>query len=68
MKFKTLNQLNAFINKYDPFEIGPREKESKYLTIINKHIKQDVVDKGKVLTPSKLNSLLMKLEDKYGWC
>jgi hypothetical protein len=68
MKFKTLDEMNEFMSKYDPFEIGEGENEKEYLSVINKYIKKDIVDKGKELSGSKLNRLLMKLEDKYGWC
>ena len=67
MKFETLEEMNEFLDKYDPFEIGEGEEDETYLEIINKYIKKDIEDKGKTLTPSKLNSLLMKLENKYDW-
>jgi hypothetical protein len=67
MKFKNLDEMNEFMSKYDPFEIGESESEKTYLKVINKHIKSDIVDKGKTLTPGKLNGLLMRLEDKYDW-
>jgi hypothetical protein len=67
MKFKSLDEMNEFMSKYDPFEIGEGEEDKTYLNVINKHIKKDIVDKGKILTPSKLNSLLMRLEMKYDW-
>jgi hypothetical protein len=67
MKFKSLDEMNEFMSKYDPFEIGRYEREKKYLDKINDHIKKDIIDKGKILNPSKLNSLLMRLEMKYDW-
>jgi hypothetical protein len=67
MKFKTLDEMNEFMSKYDPFEIGENENEKDYLEIINKHIKTDIIDKGKELKPFILNNLLIKLENKYNW-
>jgi hypothetical protein len=67
MKFKSLDEMNDFMSKYDPFEIGEGEEDKTYLDVINKHIEKDIVEKGKKLTPAKLNSLLMRLEMKYDW-
>jgi len=39
----------------------------KQLSIINKHIKSDILDKGKKLTPKSLDSLIAMLEEEYGW-
>lgn len=64
MKFKSLKELNVFLENgnYDPFEIGKHEREKKYLDVIN-----EGVGKIEKVTPGKVNSLLIKLEDKMGW-
>jgi hypothetical protein len=63
--FESINDMSSYLEKggYDELD-GYGSKE---LSIINKHIKSDILDKGKTLSPSKLNSLIVKLEDKYGW-
>jgi hypothetical protein len=63
--FESINDMSSYLEKggYDELD-GYGSKE---LSIINKHIKSDILDKGKTLSPSKLNSLIVKLEDKYSW-
>jgi hypothetical protein len=57
--------MNNFLVQGDYDELdGYGDEEFK---IIKKHIKLDILDKGKKLTPSKLNSLIVRLEDKYDW-
>ena len=63
--FKSISDMNNYLKKGDYDELDGYS--SKELSIINKHIKSDILDKGKTLSPSKLNSLIIKLEDKYGW-
>lgn len=63
--FKSINDMSDYLKKGDYDELdGYGVKE---LPIINKHIKSDILDKGKELTPRSLNSLIVKLETKYGW-
>ena len=63
--FKSIDDMSKYLVKggYDELD-GYGAKE---LSIINKHIKSDILDKGKELTPKSLNSLIVKLESKYGW-
>lgn len=63
---KNLNELNEYLmsGDYDPFEIGENENENEIMKVINEYIQTDILDKGKKLTPSKLNGLLIKLENK----
>ena len=63
--FKSISDMSNYLKKGDYDELDGYS--SKELSIINKHIKSDILDKGKTLSPSKLNSLIVKLEDKYGW-
>jgi hypothetical protein len=63
--FKSISDMSNYLKKGDYDELDGYS--SKELSIINKHIKSDILDKGKTLSPSKLNSLIIKLEDKYGW-
>jgi coenzyme F420-reducing hydrogenase alpha subunit len=61
----TIEDMNNFLVQGDYDELdGYGDEEFK---IIKKHIKLDILDKGKKLTPSKLNSLIVRLEDKYDW-
>jgi CO dehydrogenase/acetyl-CoA synthase epsilon subunit len=63
--FKSINDMNKYLTDgdYDGLD-GYGKKE---LSIINKHIKSDILDKGKELTPRSLNSLIVRLENKYDW-
>ena len=63
--FKSINDMSNYLTDggYDELD-GYGVKE---LSIINKHIKSDILDKGKELTPRSLNSLIVRLETKYGW-
>jgi hypothetical protein len=63
--FNSIEDMNNFLVQGDYDELdGYGDEEFK---IIKKHIKLDILDKGKKLTPSKLNSLIVRLEDKYDW-
>jgi hypothetical protein len=64
-EFKSINDMSKYLEDggYDELD-GYGSKE---LPIINKHIQSDIIDKGKKLTPRSLNSLIVKLEDKYNW-
>lgn len=63
--FKSIDDMSNYLVKggYDELD-GYGVKE---LPIINKHIKSDILDKGKELTPRNLNSLIVRLETKYDW-
>ena len=63
--FNSIRDMNDFLVKggYDELD-GYGDEEFK---IIKKHIKSDILDKGKKLTPSSLNSLIVGLENKYDW-
>jgi hypothetical protein len=63
--FKSLDQMNDYLEKggWDPYEVADEKAEKKGLMLINKYIKSNILDKGKTLSPNKLNALLMKIED-----
>ena len=63
--FKSLDQMNDYLEKdgWDPYEVEDEQAEKKGLMLINKYIKSNILDKGKTLSPNKLNALLMKIED-----
>ena len=63
--FKSIKDMSNYLVKGDYDELDGYEK--KEFLIIMKHIQSDILDKGKELTPTKLNALIVKLEDKYGW-
>ena len=63
--FNSIKDMSNFLVKGDYDELdGYGNEEFK---IIKKHIKSDILDNGKELTPSRLNSLIVRLENKYGW-
>ena len=63
--FKSLDQMNDYLEKggWDPYEVADEKAEKKGLMLINKYIKSNILDKGKTLSPNKLNALLIKIED-----
>jgi hypothetical protein len=63
--FKSLDQMNDYLEKggWDPYEVADEQAEKKGLMLINKYIKSNILDKGKTLSPNKLNALLIKIED-----
>jgi len=63
--FNSIEDMSNFLVQGDYDELDGYGDEE--FTIINKHIKSDILDKGKKLTPSSLNSLIVRLEDKYDW-
>jgi thermostable 8-oxoguanine DNA glycosylase len=63
--FKSIKDMNDYLVKGDYDSLDGYGMEE--FSIINKHIKSDILDKDKKLTPKSLNSLIVKLEDKYDW-
>jgi hypothetical protein len=63
--FNSIEDMSNFLVKGDYDELDGYE--NKEFEIIKKHIKSDILDKDKKLTPSSLNSLIVRLENKYGW-
>jgi hypothetical protein len=63
--FKSIKDMNDYLVKGDYDSLDGYGMEE--FSIINKHIKSDILDKDKKLTPKSLNSLIVKLEDKYNW-
>jgi hypothetical protein len=63
--FNSIKDMSNFLVKGDYDELDGYE--NKEFEIIKKHIESDILDKGEKLTPSSLNSLIVKLENKYGW-
>jgi hypothetical protein len=57
--------MNDYLEKggWDPYEVADEKAEKKGLMLINKYIKSNILDKGKTLSPNKLNALLIKIED-----
>lgn len=64
--FKSIDDMSFYLEKddYDPMD---GYKDDEHLDTINNHIKSDILDKNKNLTPARLNSLLVRLEKKYNW-
>ena len=63
--FKSIKDMNDYLVKKGLDGLDGYGK--KQLSIINKHIKSDILDKGKKLTPKSLDSLIAMLEEEYVW-
>ena len=64
--FKSIDDMSEYLIKGGYDELYGYEDGEEF-PIIMKHIQSDILDKGKKLTPSNFNSLVMRLENKYDW-
>jgi len=59
MKFKSIKELNLFINEYDEVDFVSKEDEDEFLELVNKEF-----ENYKRKNPFNVNNCLIKLENK----
>ena len=59
MKFKSIKELNLFLNEYDKVDFIGNEDENEFLDLVNEELKN-----YKRINPFNVNNCLIKLENK----
>jgi len=59
MKFKSIEELNLFINEYDEVDFVGKNDEVEFLELINKKL-----ETCKTINPFKVNEVLIELEEE----